>query len=71
MVHQPRDMQEVAEARRRLVFEELFVCSWACCYSRPGRLAATGAPMQPKSLQPFFAALPFSLTVHSSVLLRK
>ena len=63
-IHFPRDMKDVEEARRRLIFEELFILQLGMLMMRGREVAQTGAPM-PKAgagQKEFLAALPFKLT---------
>lgn len=62
MVHRPAGMEEVEEARRRFIFEELFCLQLGMLLMRGREVAATGAPMKPVDMRPFFQAMPFVLT---------
>ncbi|MFV0413173.1 MAG: ATP-dependent DNA helicase RecG [Oscillospiraceae bacterium] len=61
-IHTPASMAEAEDARRRFIFEELFVLQLGMLLLRGREVAETGAPMQPKSLAPFAGSLPFTLT---------
>lgn len=62
MIHFPQSLEEVREARRRLIFEELLALQLGMLLLRTREAARTGAPMQPCDLTPFWASLPFSPT---------
>lgn len=61
-IHFPRDMEEVRQARRRLIFEELLALQLGLGLLRGRGKALTGAPMRPVDLAAFWAALPFAPT---------
>lgn len=61
-IHQPQSQEQLAQARRRLVFEEFFVFSAALSMMRASRTAQPVAPWGDVDLQPFYDALPFCLT---------
>ena len=61
-IHFPPDFESLAIARRRLVFEELFVLACALGTMRAERTREGGIHMRRVDLAPFFAALPFSPT---------
>ena len=61
-IHFPQSAGDVHDARRRLIFEELLVLQLGLLLLRGREAARTGAPMQPVSLEPFWAALPFAPT---------
>ena len=61
-IHQPADAQALTLARKRLVFEELFVLSTAMARIRSQRRAEGGIRMQSADLETFYATLPFSPT---------
>ncbi|MBQ7472812.1 MAG: ATP-dependent DNA helicase RecG [Oscillospiraceae bacterium] len=61
-IHYPPDFDALAIARRRLVFEELFVLACALGTMRAERTRENGIPMQPKDFSSFYAALPFTPT---------
>ena len=63
-IHQPADAQALDTARKRLVFEELFVLSTAMGASaRSG--AEGGIRMKAADLETFYRTLPFSPTGRS------
>ena len=59
---QPTDAAALTLARKRLVFEELFVLSTAMARIRSQRRAEGGIRMQSADLETFYATLPFSPT---------
>ena len=61
-VHFPADDEALAVARRRLVFEELFLLTLGLRLLRERRDAVRGQKCEDVSLEPFYAALPFTLT---------
>ena len=61
-IHQPADAQALDTARKRLVFEELFVLSTAMARIRSQRRAEGGIRMHPADLETFYRTLPFSPT---------
>ncbi len=61
-IHQPTDAAALTLARKRLVFEELFVLSTAMARIRSQRRAEGGIRMQSADLETFYATLPFSPT---------
>lgn len=62
MIHFPQDLEEVRQARRRLIYEELLALQLGLLLLRGRGRALTGAPMRPVDLRPFWAALPFAPT---------
>ncbi len=62
MIHFPQDLDEVAQARRRLIFEELLALQLGLLLLRGRGKTLTGAPMQHVDLAPFWASLPFAPT---------
>ena len=62
-IHEPASMQEAELAKRRLVFEEFFVFSAGLSLLRASRSGKSAVPYESTNLQPFYAALPFKLTV--------
>ncbi len=62
LLHLPATMQEVGQARRRLVFEELFCLQLGLLALRGRSFKKTSAPMAPVSLEPFLRSLPFTPT---------
>lgn len=61
-IHQPKSLEQVQEARRRFIFEELLVLQLGMLLMRGREVAETGTPMKAVNLQPFWNALPFSPT---------
>ena len=61
-VHFPADDEALAVARRRLVFEELYLLTLGLRLLRERRSAVAGRTCKSVSLAPFYDALPFSLT---------
>ena len=61
-IHFPPDFEALAIARRRLVFEELFVLACALGTMRAERTRESGLRMERKDLSAFYAALPFTPT---------
>ncbi len=62
MIHQPNHMDELKQARRRLIFEELLCLQLGLLSLRGKEQHQTGAPMHTVCLAPFTEALPFSPT---------
>ena len=61
-IHQPQDAEDLAGARRRLVFEEFFVFSAALSLMRSRRTVQAVPAFRNTDLSPFLDALPFTLT---------
>ena len=61
-IHFPGDEKELADARRRLVFEELFLLAIGLKKLRRRRDGLRCRPFGDTDLSAFYAALPFSLT---------
>lgn len=61
-VHTPASLELLAQARRRLVFEEFFVFSAGLCALRSRRSGKAVQPYRPPDMGAFYAALPFHLT---------
>ena len=61
-IHFPKSEEELAIARRRLVFEELFLLAIGLKKLRRRRDALSCAPFQDTNLDGFYSRLPFSLT---------
>ena len=61
-IHLPADDAALSLARHRLIFEELLTLNLAMARLRTGVRAASGAPMRPAPLEPFFSAMPFPPT---------
>ncbi len=62
MIHRPTSEQDVFEARRRLIYEELFVLQLGIGLLKHRDAQQTGAPMRAFPLAPFWESLPFSPT---------
>ena len=61
-IHEPKSMEALEAARKRLVFEEFFRFSLALALVRTRRTVQHTAPYDTQRAAPFFAALPFRLT---------
>ena len=61
-VHFPPDYESLALARRRLIFEELFVLSCAMQLLRGRREKAAGFPIPTADMEEFYASLPYAPT---------
>ncbi len=61
-IHFPADFGALELARRRLIFEELFVLACALGKMRGERVRDSGITLRNVDLAPFWAALPFSPT---------
>ena len=61
-IHEPKSMEALEAARKRLVFEEFFRFSLALALMRTRRTVQHTAPYDTQRAAPFFAALPFRLT---------
>ncbi|HXK77016.1 MAG TPA: ATP-dependent DNA helicase RecG [Oscillospiraceae bacterium] len=61
-IHFPESASALARAKRRLIFEEFFEFSLGLALTRGKNRAATGIPVRPCDLRPFFGALGFELT---------
>lgn len=61
-IHRPKNRGEVDEARRRMVFEELFLLCCGLQQLKERRCADSGIRFDSSRLDEFFAALPFSPT---------
>ncbi len=61
-VHFPADEEALSVARRRLVFEELYLLALGLRLLRERRGAESGQKCGKAPLAPFYAALPFTLT---------
>ncbi len=61
-IHEPATMAEAELAKKRLIFEEFFVFSAGLSLMRAARTEKKTAPYDNLNMQPFYAALPFSLT---------
>ena len=61
-IHRPKNREDVNEARRRMVFEELFLLCCGLQQLRERRRADSGILFRGDRLEQFFAALPFAPT---------
>lgn len=61
-IHRPKNREDVHEARRRMVFEELFLLCCGLQQLKERRRADSGIPFRSDRLEEFFAALPFAPT---------
>lgn len=61
-IHRPETPEDVLEARRRLIFEELFVLSGGLQQRKLALRAPAERPMAPLPPEDFFAGLPFAPT---------
>lgn len=61
-IHCPMDAGELEQARKRLVFEELFTLAVGIGTLKTHTQVCCAAALRPHSLQPFYDALPFTLT---------
>ncbi len=61
-IHFPADFGALALARRRLIFEELFVLACALDRMRGQRVRDGGILLAPVEMEPFWASLPFRPT---------
>ena len=62
IIHRPQTQQELAQARKRLVFEEFFLFSAGLALMRAKRTGAHTAPWDSGEMGRFYDALPFRLT---------
>ena len=62
-IHCPATEEEAFAARRRLIYEELLVLQLGIGRMKNRGSASTGAPMQRLDPAPFWASLPFSLSL--------
>lgn len=58
-IHAPRDAADAAAARRRLIFEELYILQLGIFLMRGHGRKITGAPMRELDLAPFWRSLPY------------
>ena len=61
-VHAPKDNADLAAARRRLIFEELYLLQIGIFLLRSHGRRVTSAPMRPLKLDPFWGSLPYAPT---------
>ena len=62
VIHEPQSMEQAAQARKRMIFEEFFVFSAGLSLMRAARTEKRSAPYQSTDLSPFRQRLPFTLT---------
>ncbi len=61
-IHEPADMEQAKQARKRMIFEEFFVFSAGLALMRAARAGKQSAPYTQTDLTPFYSSLPFTLT---------
>ena len=61
-LHAPRDQADLAAARRRMIFEELYLLQIGIFLLRGHGRGQAGAPMRPLDLGPFWRSLPYAPT---------
>ena len=61
-IHQPKDMEQARQAKKRLIFEEFFVFSAGLSLMRVSRAEKKTAAYTNFNMKPFYASLPFRLT---------
>ena len=61
-IHEPADMGEAMQARKRMIFEEFFVFSAGLSLMRAARAQKRTPPYRDTDLTAFYRQLPFSLT---------
>ena len=61
-IHQPRDMEQAVQAKKRLIFEEFFVFSAGLSLMRSSRAEKKCTPYHNFNMKPFCGSLPFALT---------
>ncbi len=61
-IHEPADMAQAEQAKKRLIFEEFFVFSAGLSLMRAARAEKQTAPYTNLNMRPFHGALPFTLT---------
>lgn len=61
-IHRPQTMEQAQRARKRMVFEELFLLACGMQFLRAGRAQQRGTQLRDLSLREFYRALPFALT---------
>ncbi len=62
VIHEPTDMEQAMQARKRMIFEEFFVFSAGLSLMRSARAQKKAAPYANTDLAPFYGSLPFTLT---------
>ncbi len=61
-IHRPPDFEALAEAKRRLVFEELFYLTAGLAMLHTRRQTGSGCLCEPQAVEDYTALLPFSFT---------
>ena len=61
-IHEPANMAEAEQAKKRLIFEEFFVFSAGLSLMRASRAEKKAVAYKNVDIRPFYDALPFSLT---------
>ena len=61
-IHTPKNQEELAAARRRLIFEELYLLQLGIFLLRSRGRNVTSAPMRPVDLETFWRSLPYAPT---------
>jgi len=61
-IHFPKSYEEVNIARKRFIFEELFLFQLGLQMIKGSNRGLTGSPMKQADLSDFYSALPFTLT---------
>ena len=61
-IHAPKNQEELAAARRRLIFEELYLLQLGIFLLRSRGRNVTSAPMRPVDLETFWRSLPYAPT---------
>ena len=61
-IHRPEDRESLEIAKRRLIFEELYLLSLGLLLIKSRRADLVGVAFPPAPLEPFIDALPFMLT---------
>ena len=61
-IHEPKDLQEAEQAKKRLIFEEFFVFSAGLALMRTARAEKKAVPYENLNMKPFYGVLPFTLT---------
>ena len=61
-IHEPADMAQAEQAKKRLIFEEFFVFSAGLALMRAARAEKKTAAYTDVDLKPFYDSLPFTLT---------
>ena len=61
-IHEPKNMSEAEEAKKRLIFEEFFIFSAGLSLMRAARAEKKTEAYHNFDMRPFYASLPFTLT---------